>query len=103
MAVILCFIAYGSSFAVILSSDAYKTAKQYVLHSEEIEEKIGKPEQVNIDFYILPRGSISVAGGKGTAHYYLNVFTNGKIFQIYTELRKIENKWEVIDYQILKN
>lgn len=97
----LFLVSYGLSFAVLVTSDAYTTAKEYVYGSEELNNEFGKIQQVNIDFGIKPGGGISFFGDHAEANYNLNVFAKPNKHKIYIELEKIGRAWEVKKYKIL--
>jgi hypothetical protein len=94
---ILLFISYVGSIAMVLGSDAYRVAKEFVLNSDEIQTVLGPIR----DAGFTPKASIEYAGSRGEAYYYLNVATDTKVQKIYVELEKIDDTWEVKRYRIL--
>ncbi|MEL1245326.1 cytochrome c oxidase assembly factor Coa1 family protein [Flavobacterium sp. DGU11] len=102
--VIGVFVLFGCGLffgirAIMKSSDAYKTAVQYIGDNKEVVLEAG-----GIKDYGFPSGTISTTNGSGNAVLTIEVEGEKKSLDVYVELEKAPgSEWNVVTMEILQD
>lgn len=91
--------SYIIAIGVLLSSDAYRTAREYVLNSDEIQAELGPLVAVGF----TPRAGMRFQWDSCEAYYVLNALSiDRRRSKVFVDLRYVNGQWQVVDYKIIQ-
>jgi hypothetical protein len=92
-------VSYIIAIGVLLSSDAYRTSREYVLNSDEIQAELGPLVAVGF----TPRAGMRFQWNSYGAYYVLNVLSvDRRRSKVFVDLRYVNGQWQVVDYKIIQ-
>lgn len=92
-------VSYLIAIGVLLSSDAYRTSREYVLNSDEIQAELGPLVAVGF----TPRAGIRFQWSSCEAYYVLNALSaDRRRRKVFVDLRYANGQWQVVDYKIVQ-
>ena len=92
-------VSYMIAIGVLLSSDAYRISRKYVLNSDEIQAVLGPLVAVGF----TPRAGMRLTWQSPEAHYVLNTLSvDRRRSKVLVSLRYLNGQWQVVDYKIIQ-
>lgn len=92
-------VSYMIAIGVLLSSDAYRTSREYVLNSDEIQAELGPLVAVGF----TPRAGMRFQWNSYEAYYVLNTLSvDRRRSKVFVSLRYVDGQWQVVDHEILQ-
>lgn len=92
-------VCYAIAIGVMLSSDAYRISREYVLSSDQIQAVLGPLVAVGF----TPRAGMRFNWDSIQAHYVLNALSvDSHRSKVLVSLRYMNGQWQVVDWKIVQ-
>lgn len=86
-------VSYMIAIGVLLSSDAYRTSREYVMNSDEVRAELGTLAAVGF----TPRAGMRFGWNSFEAYYVLNALSvDGRRSKVFVDLRYVNGQWHVV-------